>query len=1089
MSFLKNTVSLLAIFSIVPAAFAVTARPSVMNTATAVSATGAVRRMPTMSVYLTGGTTGGTIGGTTSDGSVSAEDLLDNLECIDAYTECIKSDDACGSTLSECTTNVLFHGKMSQCVSTLAQCASAGVYSLFGTSDVSALSNVYSTNSDNEVTRYTYPTDGSILGQMIISAAVENRYDTQTCVKRYMSCLNKDSVCGADFELCTSNREFKKQALFCDSTLARCQADGVRELFGSSSWTPSSGIIAGGSRVAAAIEDGAQLAAMNAVSTCYKVVEQCFLGSCASNPLRCIEGSTLDQVKAGNLLADDGVTATSQSDLLSKSDVNRYLRSSCQDIIGANKYCHMTFREKTPSNGELIDVEVQEEVFDAALDQRKKYIDSKVQDLMVKFDTKAKNKCAETIKSCAMRSCGDGVGSVCYSQVMGSVAKSINYAGNANGEFDTYTGIKTGCESIVNTDTNCQYAYASVKNQAYSYNFLESNAFNTLFPQYEDGAVNDPIGVVASLNASLSSSFSDAAIANMKKQCQAIATGCVKKMCGADYVNCYRNRTDILSDLTKTGDAGSGFDKSMNKVGGVLDYTVVLGLCMNTVKSADVCDEHLKIQKAKAKTTLTDSWGAGTTSVRSGWVDAGGAKSLTVADGIAKTDDSGNELCYNDKGMEGVCYDMDDDGDIFDEKIYESVETYLTNQSATTLFRELLTDLEYEAQAKYNAKLTKQQNMCLSSNNGGILGADDLGSTFMWVKLKNGKVPTNYTSAGLKANQIVASNDLYGSFCRVRVTLQSDDKNIQDAISNGADWSTTYFAAGDAFTCGSWIPGNKLEELAQLAGEDAREDKEASQPKIRGWMTALGAIGLGIGGTALGSGVAKGNALSGLTGIDKQSEKLLSENCSKAMEDFNAGVSNGNKNSITNSVNKMIRLTNSATSLSNDDRDSISQLRAALGDYNQEHAKNGTYNCTGGRSVTETRAAAKRNCSDTEKNSDKQKCEDTYFTTNCTKVDANVENKISELQGKMQAVNEICETKSVKKKTSGLGAGIGAAVGAVGGGLLGYYITDSILDAELDKAEQAAIDEFMKNVGSKIQCYIGGEEVGSYGQVISTSME
>ena len=37
MSFLKNTVSLLAIFSVMPVAYAVTARPSVMNTAMAVS--------------------------------------------------------------------------------------------------------------------------------------------------------------------------------------------------------------------------------------------------------------------------------------------------------------------------------------------------------------------------------------------------------------------------------------------------------------------------------------------------------------------------------------------------------------------------------------------------------------------------------------------------------------------------------------------------------------------------------------------------------------------------------------------------------------------------------------------------------------------------------------------------------------------------------------------------------------------------------------------------------------------------------------------------------------------------------------------
>ena len=37
--------------------------------------------------------------------------------------------------------------------------------------------------------------------------------------------------------------------------------------------------------------------------------------------------------------------------------------------------------------------------------------------------------------------------------------------------------------------------------------------------------------------------------------------------------------------------------------------------------------------------------------------------------------------------------------------------------------------------------------------------------------------------------------------------------------------------------------------------------------------------------------------------------------------------------------------------------------------------------------------------------------------------------------------------------------------------------------------EQEAIKEFMDNVGSKIHCYIGSDEVGTFGDVISTSME
>ena len=117
MSFLKNTVSLLAIFSVLPVAHAVTARPSIMNTATAISANGAVRRMPTMTALISGSAAAT---GTTSSTTSSA--LLENAECIDAYTACIKGADACGPKFEECTTNVLFRAKMPECLSTLAQC-------------------------------------------------------------------------------------------------------------------------------------------------------------------------------------------------------------------------------------------------------------------------------------------------------------------------------------------------------------------------------------------------------------------------------------------------------------------------------------------------------------------------------------------------------------------------------------------------------------------------------------------------------------------------------------------------------------------------------------------------------------------------------------------------------------------------------------------------------------------------------------------------------------------------------------------------------------------------------------------------------
>ena len=1060
MSFLKNTVSLLAIFSVLPVAHAVTARPSIMNTATAISANGAVRRMPTMTALISGSAAAT---GTTSSTTSSA--LLENAECIDAYTACIKGADACGPNFEECTTNVLFRAKMPECLSTLAQCSSNGVNSLFGTSNVSALSDVATKNTYGEITEYTYPTAGSVLGQMISAAAIENKYDTSNCIRRYSSCLRKDSVCGADFELCTTNTEFKKQAVFCDSTLARCASDGKLELFGNAAAT-SSTVPSASSRIGEMISEGAALAAVNAVSTCYKVADQCILNACGANPYKCYENATVETANLVDAI-NNGTPITELADAtstISKSNISSYIKNSCLDTIGSNKYCYATFIGEgvMPTASQLRDEDNQEEVYDLAYGARMNSgMKAKITELVNKFDTRAKEKCIETITNCAMRTCGGGSGAACYSLVFSNAGNnSINGAA-------TRDEIRTACQAVVNTDTNCQYAAQNPNaTGTYNYMFTDATAFDTLFPEYDDGAESDPIGVVASLNSKLSTSYNDAAIAQMKKRCQAVATSCVKSMCGNDYVNCYRNRTDIMSSLTNTGE--EHFDNSMNKVGGVLDYTIVLGLCIDTVKNADVCTEHLKIEEVKYNMDNTNEnvWG-GASDVRSGWIDAGSAKSSVGTGEIYATDENGNRLCTNNAGVQGLCDTVDANGAVYSKPVVIGYDTYVQTQAARSLFKDLIYDIEIEAQAKYNAKLTKQQNMCLSSNDGGILGNKDLGSTFMWAKLKSDKVPATYATTGLKSSEFVASNDLYGSFCRVRVTLQSDDKRIQDKISSGADWSTAYFAAGDAFTCGSWIPNDTLKTLAEAAGDDARTDKKASQPKLQGWMAALGTLGGGMGGAYLGAGIQDGSVFSGLTGKKKDDVKKSSEwtedKCKSYADAYN---SQGSDVVARTLLNKMQELNGGS------DSEAMADARKYV-DY--------------ATMTSFSEADAKKICG--------------AELTGC-KVDGNGSGKddkkvkaqaLKLAKSKVLNLKQECEalidTPVEKKSKTGLGAGIGAAAGAIGGGLLAWQVTKSIQDANLDKAEQEAIQEFMDNVGSKIRCYIGGDEVGMYGGVISTSME
>ena len=1163
MSFLKNTVSLLAIFSVMPVAYAVTARPSVMNTAMAVSATGTARRMPTMSAYINGsaGTTG------TSSSSTSSSTLLANAECIDTYTQCIKGADACGPNFEECTTNVLFHAQMPECLSTLSQCQSAGVQSLFGTSNVSALSNVATKNAYGEITEYTYPTSGSVLGQMISAAAISNMYDTSSCVRRYSSCLRKDSVCGADFELCTTNSEFKKQAVFCDSTLARCAADGKLELFGNAAAT-SSTVPTASSRVGEMIVEGAALAAVNAVSTCYKVADQCILNACGANPYKCYENATaettslVESINKGTPVAElADVTAT-----ISKSNIASYIKNSCLDTIGSNKYCYATFLGDgvMPTSSQLRDEDNQEEVYNLAYGARMNSgMRAKITELVNKFDARTKEKCVETITNCAMRSCGGGSGAACYSLVFSDSGKNSINGGATRGD------IKTACQAVVNTDANCLYAAKNPNSVGtYNYSFIQADAFDTLFPEYDDGAESDPIGVVASLNAKLSTSYNDAAIAQMKKRCQSVATSCVKSMCGNDYVNCYRNRTDIYSSLTNTGE--KYLDESMNKVGGVLDYTIVLGLCIDTIKNADVCTEHLKIEEVKYNMNNNNEnvWDSAS-DVRSGWIDAGYAKSSVGTGEIYATDENGNRLCTNNAGVQGLCDTRDTSGAEFDEPVVIGYDTYVQTQATRSLFKDLIYDLEIEAQAKYNAKLTKQQNMCLSSNSGGILSNKDLGSVFMWAKLKSNKVPANYTVVGLKPNQFMASNDLYGSFCRVRVTLQSDDKYIQDAINSGADWSTAYFAAGDAFTCGSWIPNDILEGLAKQAGKDAATTKKAGQQRgiIEPWAAVAGLLGGGAGGAYLGAGIQDGSVFSGLTGKSKKDAmELTVENCNKYYNSYITAVAGVNtRNAVPTHVNNLINLVETNAGSDSDKQTKVTTARTKLADYQtaltgvgmtytDQYGKASERDCTSAEKEAQAVAAAdaviaslapkctyrwatiKAYCKNGRKdtgvfeasgdtNTELQCCgsndvvkteaEKAYnkandavcrilppapLTSSAASQAAAAQNKLATKTDKLTAAmgdlqaacvalanNDANSDSKAKKKRNAVI--VGSAVTAVAGGALTWGVTRSILDAQVNSAEQAAVKEFMDSVGSKIRCYIGGDEVGMYGDVISTSME
>lgn len=1029
MSFLKKTIGFMAVLALMPAAFGVTARPSI------ISQVG--NRMPTMTGRLNTGT------GIVTPGTPGQTAAEKDQECIEAYTECLKGGDVCGSSFEECTNKTLFYAKRPMCTSTLLQCSPKAIENLFGTNNQTSFANK---NTSGE---YVYPTDGSILGQMIEAAHINNRYDTSQCVRRVTSCLQKSDVCGSDFELCTSNTEFKKQKLFCESTIARCQDEGKRELFGT---TNTSANPTATSRLGIMITEGAALAAVNAVATCYKVVDQCILNTCAANPYKCKEGASTTLVNvAQDVTVDDGTTTTTTTTttdytgIVNRNEISGFIKNNCLDTIGGNKFCYATFigNGAMPTASQLKDEDNKDEVYSEAYSARMN--DSmrvKLDELIEKFDKRVKNRCQDTIVNCAMRTCGGGNGAACYASAF---ASNNTIKGVANP--GTKSTIKYGCEAIVNNDTSCKYAVATWDNTTGALLFEEESLFDKLFtdPNDIDATKPDAVDAVATLNARLSNSYSLAALEQMKKQCQQVATGCVKTMCGTDYQNCYRNRTDVYSTLTQTNDAS--FNKSMNKVGGVLDYTIVIGLCLNTVKANPVCDNHIQAEaarKAAGQATTGVGWSTGTwgtaTSARDGWLGSGvyGIDAETTE--YQDTDADGNLLCTTEEKGAGQIDRCDDVSGLYIYPYMISETTYAIKQAERTIFRDLVYDLEKEAQAQYNAKLTKQQNMCISSSSG-IVGTKDLGGTFTWVKLRNNKVPANYSVNGLQDNQFTSSNELYGSFCRVRVTIQSDDDAIQAKISGNknsrTNWSTAYFAVGDAFTCGSWIPANDLEAISKtIAEKKTGTNSDGKLKSGQGWAVAglsvLGAVGGGLGMEALQKG-----GLGGLLGTDTTKK--------------------------TNAENALV------DSCIKDVNNNITTLQNGAPYKGMKAVKGGVYisGPNGGTTGYILQRASAAEGGETFDGSE------------------SAQTAIEELQGQ---ITKTCgEKKTATKKTAGrivtdvIGAGIGGTLLGVG--------SAQIMKANNRDSFNAEQKKWMEEVGDHIRCYIGAEEVGVYGDMISVELE
>ncbi len=378
-----------------------------------------------------------------------------------------------------------------------------------------------------------------------------------------------------------------------------------------------------------------------------------------------------------------------------------------------------------------------------------------------------------------------------------------------------------------------------------------------------------------------------------------------------------------------------------------------------------------------------------------------------------------------------VCGSVDEDNCVYEYEETMTVQNYKLKLATDTLFRQVLNEIEKDAQAQYNAKLTLEQNMCRNANSGGIMGRNDMASTYMWVKLKSRRVPKNYSVNGLKENEFDKSNDLYGSFCRARVTVQSDDPAIQRYIqekNNTKNWTTAYFAVGDVFTCGSWISQEDLEKIAEQVaakklGKTIADAKDGTMSTAQQWAVAASTIGSvalgGVGMDLLQSRTGLGGFLSTDKGIN-ENENKINNNIIAAESIWSLGCSGaGNTGVVVDNANA-----------------------GTVGGYTLKTWK------------IKSDGAAREGCNDLR----------SYIST-----------------------METAKTNVGKEWTGGRRLADGLAAAAVG--TAGLLATRSNIKAANRQQFTAAQQEFMDNVGNHIYCFIGADEAGTYGDLIEISLD
>lgn len=920
---------------------------------------------------------------------------------------------------------------------------------------------------------------------------------TARCIQRYMACLKQDTVCGEHFESCGTKNKFNQKKIFCQERLLACPDEGIAAIFGMTVKSatvkaecdgesvvvernfsaPSGGLAAlepqTGSMLEGDMDDGALWLADNAATACVNVVDGCIRRACEGNAFKCISSGALT---AGDYITVAGavtsVAATSfrvDTEMVQRyvnnmiydgEQVKKYIQGVCETDIGTNQACYMVVNGNVPKNDSwLTDTFEIQAIYNDMVQTRMGTNKNKILEWLAHGIGSAITSCKNATSDCVKTACGSGSLAACYGMALDGGAININ--NTKLGEIIEYR-----CSGQIVNNQSCKDLLVD-KGTSGSVTDVWKNVWGDRTANAGTDAYNGKFGLVGQLNNELSYMFSEAIIRDMFTQCRDESEACVRRECGSGFTNCYINDQHLTSSSAMAANSNYGSVEISNGIAsatanaaGGFDEVMARNLCIIPIKRSLACQNYFDIEYAKNPPvgqaySWAGAWGGLSGAVGS---SSGGWSTTAITQGTKTTEACSASKTYT-RTVQSGC-DASGENCTATDSIDIIAGSAAAQNCATqeaAIFGELIADVAATATAKLTLEQNKLKNQC-ESRRGQMASADN----FIWAE-RPSTIPDDYSIKGLGSNTVTTGTpNLWGAFCQVKVSIMSTDPHISEKLSK----TSAYFSLGDAVMCGSWITQSDLNNITASikAGVSVDDTAEKNAWWIAGAAGALlGAVGGGVLGNKIGTelddnkNAAKDNIdmdeikgqLAALdkcadvaTGLLTSVQGISENNCYKMVADTQngckyLGVAGVNSDAITLGKVEAAECSQGLTQKKNGSCDDIS-----WSNYKK-------LECTGGSGLLDKIAKARQDL----------------------------------LKAQSDAVTGV-ESKAGRNWGTAIGAIGGAALGGAATGLLAHNVARIEREVRQKRAKDAAVAEWFENVGSKIQCAIGGKPVGYYGDVI-----